>query len=529
MPTMTSVAAAVLAVAAGLSGGSTVQSSPLRYVTTGNQFAQTTKTFTGALLGNAYKDIHYIGSGTVNSLYVEFNNVALGQSTFNDFTVPELWITIDGQSTGYQVTFSGATSWTVVAGSIRFRSDPIPIASIPGSGGSTLARGTKLWVGGRTEAVVNAIIPGIIIRNIGTNQALQYTPGSTTINNLAGSTAMTGTPGGGTQATANQGYGLPTLTGTFVGGDQFVYMPYGDSITMGYFSNAQTISYGASYRALFDNFATFSNPRAGIVVAQVGSSAPVWNGNSTVRNCLAAVCKGANRFLGRYGINTIINDGGSGGAATLITALKTNCWDLIRANSNTFPGALTPVIYQFPLLPHTSGPAVTALVGTGVTATVTTTAAFITSLGAGLSGCGIVGATPSGFNGSNVNNNSVTLTPATATTATYPNATSGTATVNGTVNDGFITTTNQTPNAGNAQGQEQDFVNSQLAALAGTGANGPDFYYEDTAGMRSDPNSANSGYFIYAAGVSVDGLHPNDTTGYITIAANQRMLMQAMV
>lgn len=511
-------------------GGGSGVVAPLRYVTAGNQFMQTTKTFTGVLLGNAYKDIHYVGSGDVNSLYVEFNNCALGQSSFSPFTVPELWVTLDGQGAGVQVTWSGSTSTTVAAGVARYRSDPINIAALGGAAaGGTLPRGSKLWVAGRSEALVNAIIPGIIIRNPGTNQALQYTPGSTTINNLSGSAAMTGTPGAGTQATANQAYGLPTLTGTFVAGDLPVFAFIGDSITMGYFSSAQTISYGCSYRGLFDNFATFSNPRAGIVIARVGSSATDWSSNGTVTAALAACCPGATHFLERFGINTITSDLGSAGATTLINGRQTAVWATIRANPNSVGRA--PKIYALPLTPHVLGAAMTGISGDGTTVTVTgLPTSFVSSIGtvgATLAGAAIRNVTPSGYNATGV-----TITVASTTSITYPNATVTTATVMGNVDDGWVSTGNQFTTPGCGQGQEVDFVNSQMVTRAGLGApTGPDFYFDDTSTIRANASSANANWFLWnptSGPNTTEGLHPGEPNGYNLLAAAQRALEQSI-
>lgn len=507
---------------AGAGSGSVV--APLRYVTSGNQFLQIQKTFSGVLLGNAYKDIHYVGSSDVNSLYVEHNNVALGQTAFSPFTVPELWITVDGNATGVAVTWSGSTSTTVAAGAARYRSDPISIVAL-GFPNGILPRGTKLWVGGRTEAAVSANIPGVIHRNPLVNSALQYTPGSTTITNLQGSTAMNAAPGAGTQSTSNNAYGLPTLVGTFVSVDPPVFGFVGDSITMGFFSGAQTYSPGASYRALFDNFATFSNPRAGIVIARVGSSATDWGSNGTVTAALAAICPAANIYIERFGINSITSDLGSAGAAILLTARKTNVWATIRANPNVLGRA--PKIYALPLTPHVLGAPISAISGDTTTVTLTVPASFVTSIGVSKAGCTITGMVPAGYNASGV-----TLTAATATTVTYPNATTGAGTTFGTVNDGFTTTVGQYPVAGCGNGQEADFVNTQMVTLAAGGApNGPDFYVDDTMDIRSDSNSANVGWFVWAAGsvTTVEGLHPNDTVGYPAIAARQRTLLQSIV
>ena len=503
----------VLALMAGGGGAA----APLRFVTAGNSVGSETRTHTGAMLGVACKDIHYIGSGDVDGLYIEMNNWAIGQTVFNAVNVMEMWVTVDGQASGVAVRWSGSTTTTVPSAAVRYQSDRL----LPSDFGlPTFARGTKLHIGYRLQVTTAGhVMPSVADNSATVNSSIFYTPGSATISNLQGSGAMT--YGGTVAAVGDTGFPLH-IVGTFVGGvDPAVYAGIGDSITVGVGSTTNNYL-GYFYRALFDNIATFSNPRAGVNISRTGTNAVLWSTAPGIAAKLAEICKLANIFVERYGINSIASNVGQPGADAIIASRKINIWDLIRANPAS--GGRSPKICALPLTPkvnHTAS--VSSISGSGTVATLTTTTTFVSSIG-GIGAtrvCTIAGATPAGYNAT-----SVTVTVASTTTVTYTNATTGASSGTITITDKCTTLVNQTPMAGCGIGEQIALLDTTMASITGTAA-GPDYYVDNTEAVRGNSSKASADYWRWGTtGYADDGLHPNPV-GHEAMAIPLRTWMQA--
>lgn len=329
--------------------GTSAVASPLRGVSASNRIASGSATTSGVRLGAAMKDLHYIGTAAVTELRVSINNWGLGgYAGTNAFTIPEMWITVVGESSGYAVKWAASTSTTVPIGEVDYQSDIITPEHLGFSG--SIPRGTQLYIGYRAEVTTagHKFPTTAADRNPTTNSSIIYEPNATVISNLQGSSAMSWA--GGSVSASNDAARPPImLLGKFVGGDQASFMGIGDSITDGTGTGSDGI--GFFYQSLFDNFASRTLPIAGILCSQVGSNSTQWTDNALFPGQparLAAIAKYANIAVERYGVNTLA----SGHAAIL--ADRQTLWAAFRTANTGISGGRTPKIIALELTPYTT-------------------------------------------------------------------------------------------------------------------------------------------------------------------------------
>lgn len=335
---------------------------PLRMVTHANLIGEGNDVSSGTLLGRGMKVAHYVGSGDVTELRMMLCSWSLGASNLegailpgNDFTITQMWVTVDGAGSGVQVTWGGATSKVISSGQTEITSDPITPAAL-GFGGGSIPHGTLLYVGyGATVAAAGMSFPagdGGHGGTLGGFQGFAYNPLNTGLTNLQGSGQMFA-DGAQEIGSTNNNLSPPVMViGKFTSPMVGVFCGIGDSITYGLNDGGNGYAEGRGWftRSLFDSATTFTNPRAGLKLAKNGGVASVWNGASIngAQAKLAGLAKYANRFIERYGINSI-NAQGDQGAADGLHAEKKIIWDACRAAS-----PLSELVACAPLTPKTS-------------------------------------------------------------------------------------------------------------------------------------------------------------------------------
>jgi len=338
-----------------------INSNPLRMITHANLIGEGNDTSSGTLLGRGMKVAHYVGSGDAEEVRLMLCGWSLGASNLegailpgNDFTITQMWVTVDGAGTGVQVTWGGATSKVISSGQTEIISDPI----LPSALGfvDSIPRGTLLYIGyGATVAAAGMSFPSGDAGHGGTLggfQAFAYNPLNTGLTNLQGSGQMW-VNGAEEIGSTNNSLSPPVMViGKFTEPDVGVFCGTGDSITyaLNDAGNGYAIGRGWFTRSLFDNAAAFTNARAGLKLAKSGGQASVWSAGSVngARAKLTGLSKYANRFIERYGINSINVDGNQGNADGL-HAEKKIIWDAIRG------AAAGPVLVACaPLTPKTA-------------------------------------------------------------------------------------------------------------------------------------------------------------------------------
>lgn len=347
------------ALSPALLGGEAV--SPLRFISHANIIGEGNDTAAGTLLGRAMKVCHFIGSSDVTEMRLMLCSWSLGATNLegailpgNDITIPEMWVTLDGQATGTQVKWAGANSVVLTSGQTEVISDPI----FPAAFGfvDSIPRGSKFYVGyGATVTAAGMSWPAGDGGHSGTEggfQGFAYNPANTGLTNLQGS-GQIWVNGAEEIGSTNNNLSPPVMMiGRFTNPDAGVFAGIGDSITFGLTDTGGGYALGRGWftRSLFDDATTLTNARAGVKLAKNGGVASAWNGASinAAQAKLVGLSKYANRFIERYGINSI-NTAGDQGNANGLRAEKQIIWDAIRA------GASGPVVVACaPLTPKTA-------------------------------------------------------------------------------------------------------------------------------------------------------------------------------
>lgn len=334
---------------------------PTRFVSHANLIGDGNDTASGTLLGRAMKVVHYIGSGDVTELRMMLEGWSLGPTSAegailpgNSYTIPEMWVTKDGDATGVRVTWSGVNTVTVTNGQTEVLSDAILPAAF--GFGASIPRGTKFYVGyGATVASAGMSWPSGDGGHGGTEggfQGLAYNPANTGLTNLQGSGQMW-VNGAEEIGSTNNTLSPPVkMVGKFTSATVGVFCAIGDSITYALNDSGDAYAAGRGWftRSLFDNATTLTNARAGLKLAKSGGVASVWAVGSAnaAQTKLVGLTKYANRFIERYGINSI-NTAGNQGNADGLRAEKKVIWDAIRAGATT-----SILVAGVPLTPKTS-------------------------------------------------------------------------------------------------------------------------------------------------------------------------------
>lgn len=333
-------------------GGITL--SPVRIVSAESRVPQMLQTMTTTNIGSASKTAHRIGSGDVLSIQIGVNGWAIPTGATAplqaaaSYTFMEMWVTKDGSSTGVQVTWGGATTKTINPGDTNILCDAIPASAF---GLGSLTRGTKLWVGYRAEVVSTGDqIPMVTADyNPVTNSSIAYTPGSSTITNLQGSSELGFS---GTTLGIGEAHIPLFMVGRFIGGDKPVFCAIGDSITYGTGDQSLLAAYGSWFRrSLYDDETTLTNPRAGLNMGCPSGIADTWAQASGQAKYLPML-RYCNTFVERYGINSIGFSGGQALANTIRAGRKV-IWDFCRTASVT--GGNPIYVCAIPLTPKVSG------------------------------------------------------------------------------------------------------------------------------------------------------------------------------
>jgi hypothetical protein len=190
---------------------------------------------------------------------------------------------------------------------------------------------------------------------LGGFQGFAYNPVNTGLVNLQGSGQMWVNGAEEIGSVNNNISPAVMMVGKFSSDAVGVFCGIGDSITYSLNDGGGGYAEGRGWftRSLFDNAATFTNPRAGLKLAKNGGVSSAWALNSVngAQAKLVGLSKYANRFIERYGINSINTQGDQGNADGL-HAEKKVIWDAIRAGAH---GSV--IVACAPLTPKTGSSA----------------------------------------------------------------------------------------------------------------------------------------------------------------------------
>lgn len=296
-----------------------------------------------------------IGSGDRRNLVVASSNFALVASGVdlpgNTATIIAAYLLDVTTGISAQLTWDGSTSREMQNGETFVLSDPVLPSAF---GKSSFAVGDVMEI--RYEISISAngkfCLQGAVPAP--GEEARNYDPAATTITNLDGTGALTWT---GTNPTNPRGIGL-VLLGEFVSGDPETFGGIGDSIMEYAFDNSTGATGGTLAglytgffdRAMYDDVATLSNPRAGINLAKYGSLYTMWTNAAAYLNPYLACCS---TFIEEYGTNHFTATSNSGSASTAIAAAR-SLWSQIRTIA-AIEGGRDVTIVRTKLLCRTTG------------------------------------------------------------------------------------------------------------------------------------------------------------------------------
>jgi lysophospholipase L1-like esterase len=456
----------------------------------------------------------FIGSGDCSQLVLSSYGFYLAAAAVTLLPNAYNWVgvTIEKDSNGalLDVTWGASATKTINAGDTDIQCDPI----LPGNFSAPMSKftvGDKYWVRGEYSVASAAQWPQGDLNFNGdfpASIAVKIDPATSTAGPVHGS---------GNMAQGNGvGFGspyVPLILGRFVSGDPKTFVYTGDSLVRGSGDTSNNTRFKGSFQRALTDADGVSNPLGGMKMAVDGSLADWWNGTN---NALLTPYLGYGKYLyEEFGCNEYLTSPGTA-VATAMAKSKV-IWDKFTA----LPDNSVAKILKPKFTPRTlESTAVSSLVGNGTLVTVTTTSAFVATIGGiGATGtCAISGATPAGYN---TVATGVTMTVVTSTTMTYSNTTTGAATGTILISDLWATSTNQSfLNAAWASGGNARLFNDEIDNRLSSNQIGT---VVQLNALRMSTDKTQDLFYIYLSNGTVnyataDGTHPTPAAAILAAA-----------
>lgn len=499
MPTMTSVAVAVLAIASGLNGGGGTPATPLRAASSTNFIPQGAQTepVNVATAVDVYDRLGYVLGSDLPSITIGFSSAYIAHGAGitlpgNGYTIQA--VTLEIGAAHFPILFGGIRTAAVTNGQ-NLLADPITAATFSLA---NFLQGTQVYIRYRCTLTTPATDKWTY-SNTGPVFAGEagfiVDPTKVNFTNGVDSTgvfAYSMINGGinGTDAKSLGQHLRPIILGPHTNPATGMW---GDSKTYGTGDIASAGGGLGMNRLLLPNPASIAGARSGINFG---------NPSGVADDCTRVVGGATTAMLSYWYqfLNYAVVGYGTNG---FNTAAQTALYAQIRA------AGIVPII-QRSLTPRTTSTiSGVTLVGGGTTVVATVPASVLTNLG--ISGGGtfvgvIAGATPAGYNTVAAG---VTMTVTSPTTVSYVNATTGVATGTITIGDLWESAGNQILVASWGVGQGADTFEQFLRGLLAGDAN---LSYYQSQGERVSGTVGTANYWIWIANgtalfATADGLH----------------------